>query len=218
MADETVFDALYEELGLRAECALDDFKRAYRRRASQLHPDHSGVAADMSRLQRLNGLYDAALDFHRTYGRLPGGRPAPQIHRITAIESSDPPPVPSGRDDRPVRRKWYLPVGAALALLLYWLGLQRGNAPSLDPAGPGDEVAPGLFQPHTLQLGLGMDQKLARDILGEPDNESATRWDYGPSWVELQCGKVIGWYSSPQRPLRVDQDSAHAAPTQAPGC
>ncbi len=218
MPDETVFDALYEELGLRAECALDDFKRAYRRRASQLHPDHSGVAADMSRLQRLNGLYDAALDFHRAHGRLPGGRHASQVCRVTATEALDQPPASPEQVDRPVRRRRYLIAGAALALLLYWLGLQRGGAPSLDPAGPGDEVAPGLFQPHALQLGLGMDEKLARDILGEPDDESATRWDYGPSWVELQCGKVAGWYSSPQRPLRVDQDSAHAAPTQTPGC
>jgi hypothetical protein len=30
----------------------------------------------------------------------------------------------------------------------------------------------------------------------------ALRWSYGPSWVEFRCEKVVGWYSSPLRPLR----------------
>ena len=214
VSDETAFFALYEELSLDVGCSLGELKHAYRRRASQLHPDRGGMHSDVQRLQRLNALYDSALEFHRTHGRLPGNLPRPRIF-VPAEPSpgASPPAVPK-------QRRWLLAGTCLLALLLYWLGLsmRSGEAPSLDPVGPGDRVAPGLLQPHAPDLALGMDKHLARKLLGQPDEESAMRWDYGPSWVEFQCGKVIGWYSSPLRPLRVDQNNPHAAPAQSRGC
>ncbi|HFC53699.1 MAG TPA: J domain-containing protein [Gammaproteobacteria bacterium] len=42
-------------------------------------------------------------------------------------------------------------------------------------------------------------------IQGEPLFKSATRWDYGPSYIEFRDDKVSGWYSSPLRPLRVKE-------------
>ena len=220
MPDKTAFFTLYEELGLEAGCSLEDFKRAYRRRVSQLHPDRGGKGADMPRLQRLNALYDTALEFHHLHGQLPGARTAQRMDDIASSAPvgpghAAPAPTASGR------RRRYLLIGASLlALSLYWLGLgsQRDGLPTLDPAGPGDSVAPGLLQAQTPSLTLGMDQALARDILGQADAESAVRWYYGASWVEFQCGKVSGWHSSSLRPLRVGQDSARAAPMQAPGC
>lgn len=222
MSDQTDFVALYEELGLDAECSMEDFKRAYRRRVSQLHPDHTGRGTDMPRLQRLNHMYETALEFHQSYGRLPGATtPHPQtaarsrMAAAHACESTDAP-----ENDAPMAgfmyRRRYLLLLALFALLLYWLGAQRSGSPTLDPAGPGDEVAPGLLAPQAPRLALGMDQAQARRILGEPDDEHAARWDYGPSWVEFQCGKVASWYSSPLRPLRVGDQDAHA--TATPQC
>ena len=214
MSDETAFFALYEELSLDVGCSLGELRYAYRRRASQLHPDRGSKHSDVQRLQRLNALYDSALEFHRTHGRLPGNLPPPRT-----FVPAEPPPGASP-SAVPKRHRWLLAGACLLALLLYWLGLgmRSGDLPSLDPVGPGDRVAPGLLQPHAPDLALGMDKHLARKLLGKPDEESAMRWDYGPSWVEFQCGKVIGWYSSPMHPLRVDQETPHAAPVRSQGC
>jgi hypothetical protein len=38
--------------------------------------------------------------------------------------------------------------------------------------------------------------------------ESAERWDYGPSWVTFDHGKVNDWYSSKLHPLK----TSHARP------
>ena len=249
MSDDTDFVALYNELGLDAECGMLHFKHAYRRRVMQLHPDHQRHPADVARLQRLNRMYAAALEFHRLHGRLPGAsRPTP----VAADEDVDAVPLPDSLppaatpafaasgpawargqepandvdiDSEPApvtgfpRRRRYLLMLALLALVLYWWGAQKTATPSLDPAGPGDAVSPGLGAPEVAsRLAVGMDGKQARRILGEPDGEHAARWDYGPSWVEFRCGRVVGWYSSPLRPLRVDEESAQAATTEVPHC
>lgn len=253
MSDDTDFVALYNELGLDAECSMLNFKHAYRRRVTQLHPDHQRQPVEIARLQRLNRMYAAALEFHRTHGRLPGASrptlmpagddgdapvfvdelpPAPTAAKAPAFAAGrtawtrDSEPANDADEDpepAPVtgfaRRRRYLLMLALLALVLYWWGAQKSATPSLDPAGPGDAVSPGLGTPEiTSRLAVGMDTRQARRILGEPDGEHAARWDYGPSWVEFRCGKVAGWYSSPLRPLRVDEASAHAATEEVPHC
>jgi len=42
-----------------------------------------------------------------------------------------------------------------------------------------------------------------RALEGRPLMESAQRWDYGPSWIEFNDGKVSDWYSSRLHPLKV---------------
>jgi SAM-dependent methyltransferase len=42
------------------------------------------------------------------------------------------------------------------------------------------------------------------------------RWDCGPSWVESRRGKVVGWYNSPDRTLRVKDAAASYADTAMP--
>lgn len=72
------FNQLYAQLELRPDCSLDEFKRAYRRRVAELHPDrHPGgdaraSATDAMTLSELTSLYTTATRFHRTHGRLPG--------------------------------------------------------------------------------------------------------------------------------------------------
>ena len=81
MSGDTDFLLLYEELGLApGRCSLDEFKRAYRRRISTLHPDRrpednmeDGAPETM---RRLTTLYGAAIAFERRFGRLPGAEPA----------------------------------------------------------------------------------------------------------------------------------------------
>lgn len=240
MSDDTDFVALYDELGLDAECGMAHFKQAYRRRVALLHPDHQGTPSDVSRLQRLNGMYEAALEFHRQHGRLPGAMRRAAVTLVEAPAPASVPPPARGYPDAHavraqadaetheheapavtgfIRRRRYLLLLALLALLLYWWGAQKTATPTLDPEGPGDAVSPGLGAPELAsRVAMGMDDKQVRRILGTPIIEHATRWDYGPSWVEFQCGKVVGWYSSPLRPLRVDEASAHAAAAAAPHC
>jgi hypothetical protein len=215
MSDDTDFVSMYEELGLDAECGMDAFKQAYRRRVAALHPDTQGAASDLPRLQRLNRLYEATLDFHRLHGRLPGAS-APRIAR--AAPPRQPAPVWDAPEEtdavaapRSGRRR-YLLIGALLAALLYWLGATRTSVPTLDPAGPGGDAATAAWQPSSpRQLELGMSSDQARRILGDPSTEHAARWQYGPSWVDFECGKVAGWYSAPAKPLQVGRESAHQA-------
>lgn len=236
MSDDTDFLALYEELALGARFDLVEFKRAYRKRVTQLHPDHQGGVGDMPRLQRLNRMYDAALDFHRLHGRLPGAAPA---RTPPPMPDSDPYPYEYERteapshaqniagqvvlDDNPpvtgsLRRRRWLLVLVLAALLLYWWGAQKSANPSLDPAGPGDAVHPGLGAPVLAKdIVAGMDEQQVRRILGEPTGMHDGRWDYGPSWVQFQCGQVVGWYSSPLRRLPVDE-STLASAAGAPHC
>jgi hypothetical protein len=91
MADHTDFLDLYKTLELSPNCGLLEFKQAYRRYVSQLHPDRlTPTQADGgARLQQLMAQYAAAMDFQRRHGRLPGAsgprsggsRPVqPQVH------------------------------------------------------------------------------------------------------------------------------------------
>src|SRR3982751_4140331 len=91
MAGDTDFLVLFQELGLSAGCRLDEFKLAFRRRVAQLHPDRkTGTSRDdaESRLQRLIAMHDAAMDFHRRHGRLPGV--ATQAHQTPPPASAPP--------------------------------------------------------------------------------------------------------------------------------
>src|SRR6185312_12423263 len=94
LARETDFLDLYKILGLQPGCGLDEFKHAYRRRVSVLHPDrrdndtHHVVAAE--RLQRLTALYGMAMEFHREHGRLPGAPLARSNTPMPATNSSQP--------------------------------------------------------------------------------------------------------------------------------
>lgn len=82
------FAALFRELGVNATCSPAELRTAWRRRVSKLHPDLGGSAEDTGRLQELNRLYDAAVDFHAHFGRMPGtasaGGASPAMTRADA--------------------------------------------------------------------------------------------------------------------------------------
>lgn len=72
------FSRLYAQLDLRPDCSLEEFKRAYRKRVAELHPDRRGnvVPTDddgQLGLPELTSLYGLAMQFRKQHGRLPGG-------------------------------------------------------------------------------------------------------------------------------------------------
>ena len=215
MTANTDFIEMFHELGLSANCSLDEFKRAYRRCVAQLHPDRAANrTADHSRLQRLTVTYEAALNFHKRYGRLPG------------YVTLSPPPQPSASRSPPV-----MPERAARRSHLRWLLLLLGvlvlawllwdEPPPVDEEPSEEEVLAAesgvestaalaaAAHPSPIRLSLGMTKDQVRAIEGEPVASSESQWEYGPSWIGFKCGEVEDWYSSPMRPLRF----AHAHPT-----
>lgn len=232
MSDQTDFNALYRELGIEPDCALDDFRLAYRRRVADLHPDRVGASGEDG-LKSLNLRYAAALEFHRHYGRLPGAPSPPLATRAApAVEPSRWTPSPdtdaSSLDARESRRpSKFVGYGMVLlAVLLVWW-LSRTDAGSLGFEGIGvvgseREKAPSAA--IALRLGMTREQVLA--MLGEPvaREQGGMHWTYGPSWVRFECMELVNWYSSPLQPLRASrprppQDaSMHAAAVAARPC
>lgn len=209
MADDTDFITLYDELGLSAACSMADFKHAYRRRVAQLHPDHHESSSDLSRLQRINRLYAAALEFHRNHGRLPGAvaSPGPGLRRES-------PEAPSSPDSERMEMSgtgshWrYVLLMVLLGVVLY--GLLSEQPTTTTGAEPKAAAAQESHRPAVNPLlVLGMDEEQVRRIQGEPFNSHQMRWEYGPSWILFECRVVVDWYSSPLHPLRVE--SAHPA-------
>jgi hypothetical protein len=223
MAEDTDFAALYRELGINATCSLAELRGAWRRRVAKLHPDQGGSAEDTGRLQQLNRLYDAALDFHARYERMPGATASgsltaeppgasSQDRSLTAdIHRNEFPASGFGRISR-----YFVMVSLVAIAVLGWRVVE--NAPEYDrnrAAGgvaAADTISDSRKQPApnvskplvaTLAIAPGMGKDTVRDILGEPLDMHVLRWSYGPSWVEFRCGKVVDWYSSPLRPLRV---------------
>lgn len=231
MTSSTDFLTLFQELGLPANCTLDELKLAFRRRVSQLHPDRAtGQVADAeSRLQRLTAMYNAALDFHRRYGRLPGvtmhatrkptggalGPHHPNAARVSGEhEAVRSPP----RNSTSLALLSGLLGLALIAWLLAGSSLEDSStdvesSTSTEPAETADaqppehaiddaDAAPPGAIPARRHLRLGMDRADVAALEGEPLSTNGPQWDYGPSWIAFRCGRVADWYSSPLRPLR----------------
>lgn len=203
MARDTDFIALYDELGVGPDCAPEELRKAYRRRVAELHPDRHVVSAEHTRrLQRLNALYDAAMSFQRSHGRLPG----------TPTRTSQRPPAQaanfdtrSGHRAASARRRvvLLLLVFAALTAAVAYFAIEDNHGVGTTRAGPGQmHVVPAAadMTPRQIVAGMTADRVLA--IQGEPVARSEILWEYGPSWIAFECGHVSDWYSSTLRPLR----------------
>lgn len=210
MADDTDFVALYDELGLDAECSLADFKHAYRRRVAKLHPDLTGNSSDVSRLQRLNRLYAAALDFQHLHGRLPGASHSGATRTHSHLPRPHPPSASASAPAEPANvagssRHWrYLLLMGLVVLVVYCSSRHTASVPAFDlqtGSGTSQLKSPEPVTAEFVEVGMGAEQ--VRKIQGEPFNSHEYRWEYGPSWIQFECNKVVEWYSSPLHPLQV---------------
>ncbi|MFC4819707.1 J domain-containing protein [Dokdonella ginsengisoli] len=214
MSSPTDFVAFYQQLGLGPDCSLTQLKNAYRRRVAELHPDrHPQRGADpgaAAQLQELTAAYHAALGFERRHGRLPGARLPADPGGGTA-HSPRRPPDPSRRTG--LRRVAVAALALAALVWLAWDGSGHDEPVAIAPpaSAPVEErrfvplpppVEPGQTLPEQ-RIELGMEAAAVRVIEGRPVMETPERWDYGPSWIEFERGRVSDWYSSRLRPLKV---------------
>jgi hypothetical protein len=123
------FAQLYAQLDLAPGCSLEEFKRAYRRRIADQHPDRPGAGEAMPETQiplpELIPLYVAAIRFHRQHGRLPGAMPGrfPGNGPATARTSWPSPAPANAPPDTPTTPTAHRTLVVAL-LLLALLALQ----------------------------------------------------------------------------------------------
>lgn len=221
MSNQTDFIVLYRELGLEPDCTVDEFRLAYRRRVSDLHPDRAGASGEDA-LKALNLRYAAALDFHRHHQRLPGAPPAPALRSRPAVAApgSLPPRHVSVAEPGPQKPSKWMVYGIMLgaALLVWWFARSDTGSPWFRGGG----IAPYERQSTSstaISLRRGMSTGEVIDMLGEPlSRESGdTHWVYGSSWVRFECARVVDWYSSPLRPLRASRPHPPAGGAGASG-
>jgi hypothetical protein len=225
VARETDFLDLYQSLGLKPGCGLAEFKQAYRRRVAVLHPDrrpagtHQAIAAE--RLQRLTALYGEAMDFQRRHGRLPGAA-APARAAPTGPVAGNGPATATPADAQPSSISRALVLLAILAVvLLLWFGLPQTPQETTDAPPPPAASQRATSAPFvgdddmefSQALERGMRASAVRRIEGEPMMDNGEFWEYGPSWIRFERGRVVDWYSSPLRPLKL-ADTRRPADTQ----
>jgi len=223
MARGVDFLRLYHEFGLEPNATLDDLKLAYRRRVSVLHPDRM-VTDPISQhlagehLTQLTALYDAALRFHQQHGRLPGAI-APATARDEGLDADatvaatprSPPAAtsadPAGSSGGLRAGAWLLGI-AVVALVVWTLSrlaeLEDAMVPEPAVAARAHvPPAPPVSRTAGIRVGMRADDVLR--VMGEPVARTDERWDYGPSWIRFDQGRIVDWYSSPLRALRIDR-------------
>jgi len=228
MSAPTDFLRLYQELGIAPGSSIEEIKRAYRRRVSELHPDRPGnllyasTEEAAARLQQITAHYNAALQFHRQHGRLPGSIVPPRAAAL--VEVAGPPPAdtetaPATRS----RMRVHVLIAILIAAVLAWLAWSdTSDAPGTDtpadienaaetkapepvPAPVEEDVDVPVAEsppPPPRELDIGMTVEEVSRIEDAPVVRDDGRWYYGPSWILFERGKVTDWYSSPLRPLR----------------
>jgi hypothetical protein len=210
----TDFLLLYAELKEAPDCSLDHFKRAYRRRVAELHPDRvQGTAnpAAMVRLQNLTRLHDEAIRFHDRHGRLPGSNAA------RSGPTDTPPPRATRAKSAPPRsatRSILIVALLLVALAVAWFLLPDETADDSTQPDQVSAVSNAPADPTAEVLTLGMDEGDVRRIQGEPAFLSTDVWEYGPSYVRFEKHKVVGWYSSPLYPLKTGATSRTVSKTR----
>ncbi|KAF1710018.1 hypothetical protein CSC70_10115 [Pseudoxanthomonas kalamensis DSM 18571] len=213
------FSLLYSQLDLEPGCSLGELSRAYRKRVAELHPDRQWEQEQETseQLATLISLYKQAIQFHAAHGRLPGSRSTPipvrLAHTVPLDGTHSPDPdqgtsPPPKADDRKSSRKgehWLLILSLGLVCWLmlrsYWTPVgDTPDARQTPPTHSGESATPGY-----LHAGMDMDSVLA--IQGPPTMRNETLWEYGPSWLRFEEGKLVDWYSSPLYRLKIREHS-----------
>ena len=204
------FPKLYSQLGLTPDCSLDEFKHAYRRRVSELHPDrhHADTMGDThpQQLMELISLYKQALRFQELHGRLPGSQadPAPPAPRPSSRAETPLQPEETEGKTSPPRRLWLV---LALVAFAGWFVSNASND-NQPPSSSNSAEEARQEQPsptrHADRLERGVDRAMVLSIHGPPSRQDGDVWEYGPSWIRFDSeGKVVEWYSSPLYRLKL---------------
>jgi hypothetical protein len=219
----------YALLGAPSSCDLEQLRLCYRRAVREVHPDlHPALADDpaaQDRLRALNGAMARLEEHHLQYGRLPLQplRAASAAAAATAGAGGGfgaPPQTP--RVSRPPSIKvggikWML-VSAAVALAIYALAPEPAKPPPPperkvtqvdDEATLGPMTRARREKELALTFGvrIGDSPERVKAILGPPILSGGEVWEYGPSHVVFRDGRVVDWYSSPLKPISVDETS-----------
>lgn len=213
------FPRLYSQLGLHPECSLEEFKHAYRRRITEVHPDKQATADEREaatiEVSELNSAYAEALRFHKLQGRLPGSKPQPSLPlRNTAAFPGQTPaattPEPSS-GQAAGNGKGSLPIVLLLVVVLALLiVLDFSRARTADGKGaprPRHQAAATPHSMHGQRLKLGMTATDVLAVQGQPVYIRGEEWGYGPSWLRFEKGRLVDWHSSPLRRLQTDTQS-----------
>lgn len=212
------FSQLYRVLALRPGCSLEQFKQAYRRLVAYQHPDRAPTPAAgggaSPELSDVIALYDQAMRFYRTHGRLPGAGsglvepaytpPAVIVPESDDHEFDDHAQEPETRETTPSLSRRFAPLAMLALLALAWATWQKTSEPESLPAMPPRHAA-GVATESAASPGglvLGMDMEAVRSIQGDPVQIRDDKWEYGPSWLRFENGKLVDWYSSPLYRLR----------------
>lgn len=224
----------YALLGLQPGCSMETLERTWRLAVRELHPDRAhdrlDVEARSRRLHELTGAYRRLRQFGREHGRLPGGmlRPAtPAAASVAAAPgpgaedsagmgaaSSGSEPAPLGPSPR--RGRGAIVLASAVALGVVW-ALMPSPEETLDPeygAAPTRTQAPravvqggAAAVSPSRRIRVGSTEAQVERLIGSPLVSAPDVWEYGPSHVRFERGRVVGWYSSPLKPLPVDVES-----------
>ena len=224
----------FARLGLQPGCSLETLERTWRRAISDLHPDRAQDGLDVAtrgrHMHELTAAYRRLRNFEREHGRLPGGAvpaapPAAVALAVVPSHSADATGedataasqlAPSAHASQRGSGFWLIPVGALGAALWFsgLLGPDPNEATASTDEGPtasassaaaltGNAMAPG----QNSRIRIGSSEAQVERMMGTPLISDPELWEYGPSHVRFKRGRVIGWYSSPLKPLPVDQDS-----------
>jgi hypothetical protein len=220
------FSQLYSQLGLEPGCTLEQLRHAYRKRVAELHPDRQASTEDRDggiELASLITLYKMAMQFHDMHGRLPGsmtsdpGGPrqeASAAHRRPAHTASTRPSSPgAGNANAIPGSHWWLLLLVA-TLICYLIFSVPPEAREARPATTSQRVpetaVPARGEAMTL-IHRGMDEQGVLAIQGQPTLIREDVWEYGPSWLRFEKGRVVEWHSSPLYRLKVAGQSGTPA-------
>jgi hypothetical protein len=217
------FAADYALLRAPYGCDLAELKRCYRLAVRALHPDRNpDLAADQAAqdaLQELTSAYRRLTQHARDFGRLPAARrPAPQPR---AHPASTPAAAPRKRSRSHVG--WMVAAALVAIAVAAWPDPEALAPPELPAVSPVPVAIPGpTASLHPIDpagsvrapapsareaIRIGDSKRTVRALLGAPLMSSATLWEYGPSHVMFEDGRVTDWYNSPLQPIRVDEAS-----------
>jgi hypothetical protein len=226
----TEFADDYAMLGAPANCDLEQLRLHYRRSVREVHPDlHPALADDPAAQERLRAL-NAAMARLEEHQRLNGRLPLQPLRQATPAPIAAPAAglATSGnyayaaRESASIRTggiKWLL-VSSAVALGIWALAPEPAKPPppkreDRGPPAAGRELAAApkstAERRRALATGFGVrigdDKHRVKVILGAPILVTGDVWEYGPSHVIFRDEHVVDWYSSPLKPISVDESS-----------